>query len=66
MNNPYKVIFVCEWNTCRSAMAKYIFRDLVKKSELADKIFIDSAGFRLTMNTFQNLSLLKNTTPSIA
>ena len=44
MNNPYKVIFVCEWNTCRSAMAKYIFKDLVKKSELADKIFIDSAG----------------------
>ena len=47
MHNPYKIIFVCEWNTCRSAMAKYIFKDLVKKYELDDKIFIDSAGCRV-------------------
>ncbi len=47
MNNPYKIIFVCEYNTCRSAMAKYIFKDLVKKSKLDDKIFIDSAGCRV-------------------
>lgn len=39
-----KIIFVCEWNTCRSAMAKYIFRDLLKKSGLSDKVLIDSAG----------------------
>ena len=40
----YKIIFVCEWNTCRSAMAKYIFIDLLRKSGLIDKIFVDSAG----------------------
>lgn len=44
MGLTYGVIFVCEWNTCRSAMAKYIFRDLLKKAGLINKIFIDSAG----------------------
>ncbi len=47
MDKQYKIIFVCEWNTCRSAMAKYIFKYLVKKYELADKIFVDSAGCRV-------------------
>lgn len=44
MELTYSVIFVCEWNTCRSAMAKYIFKDLLKKEGLIDKIFVDSAG----------------------
>ena len=44
MNSQFKIIFVCEWNTCRSAMAKYIFKDLLKKSGLDEKIFVDSAG----------------------
>lgn len=44
MGLTYGVIFVCEWNTCRSAMAKYIFRDLLKKAGLINKIFVDSAG----------------------
>ena len=44
MRLTYGVIFVCEWNTCRSAMAKYIFRDLLKKAGLSEKIFVDSAG----------------------
>lgn len=38
------VIFVCEWNTCRSAMAKYIMRHLLKTTELANEILVDSAG----------------------
>ena len=44
MNNPYKIIFVCEWNTCRSAMAKYIFKELLRQSRLSEKFFVDSAG----------------------
>lgn len=49
MNNkvatpPHKIIFVCAWNTCRSAMAEYIMRHLLNKAGLADKIQVDSAG----------------------
>lgn len=47
MNNSYKIIFVCEWNTCRSAMAKYIFKKLLKTYKQDDKIFTDSAGCRV-------------------
>ncbi len=38
------VIFVCAGNTCRSPMAKYIMRNLLKMARLDKKILIDSAG----------------------
>ena len=40
------IIFVCRGNTCRSAMAKYIMRDLLNAAGLSDKIHVDSAGYK--------------------
>lgn len=39
-----RVLFVCLGNICRSPMAEAIFRDLVKKENLSDKIEVDSGG----------------------
>ena len=39
-----KVLFACLGNICRSPIAEGIFRDLVEKAGLSDKIQCDSAG----------------------
>ncbi|TRM11615.1 low molecular weight phosphotyrosine protein phosphatase [Lentibacillus cibarius] len=39
-----RVLFICLGNICRSPMAEAIFRDLVKKDGLSDRIVVDSAG----------------------
>jgi protein-tyrosine phosphatase len=39
-----RVLFVCLGNICRSPLAEGIFKDLVKKKGLSNKILIDSAG----------------------
>jgi len=39
-----KVLFVCLGNICRSPMAEAVFRDMVEKEGLTDKIEIDSAA----------------------
>src|SRR5688572_8369678 len=38
------VLFVCLGNICRSPLAEGIFKDIVKKKGLNNKISIDSAG----------------------
>jgi protein-tyrosine phosphatase len=43
-NGKINVLFVCMGNICRSPMAEAIFRDLVKKQSLSDRIEISSAG----------------------
>ncbi|MFC0323734.1 low molecular weight protein-tyrosine-phosphatase [Gallibacterium melopsittaci] len=39
-----QVLFICLGNICRSPMAEFIFKHKVKKANLADRIFVDSAG----------------------
>lgn len=39
-----QVLFICLGNICRSPMAEAVFRDLVKKKGLGEKISVDSAG----------------------
>lgn len=38
------VLFVCHGNICRSPMAEFIFRDMVKKEGLSDRISCASAA----------------------
>ncbi len=40
--NPFKILFVCTGNTCRSAMAAAIMNDIAVKNNL--NVLIESAG----------------------
>ena len=39
-----KVLFLCHGNICRSPMAEYVMKDLVKKNGVSDRFLIDSAA----------------------
>ena len=39
-----KILFVCHGNICRSPMAEFVLKDMVKKADLADRFVIDSAA----------------------
>lgn len=39
-----KILFICHGNICRSPMAEFIFKDLVKKAGMEDKFEIASAA----------------------
>jgi len=39
-----KVLFVCHGNICRSPMAEFVMKDMVKKAGVADQFYIDSAA----------------------
>ena len=38
------VLFVCLGNICRSPMAEFVFKDMVKNQGLGNKFLIESAG----------------------
>ena len=39
-----KILFVCHGNICRSPMAEFIMKDLVKKADVSDQFHIESAA----------------------
>ena len=39
-----KILFICHGNICRSPMAEFVMKDLVKKAGLADRFEIASAA----------------------
>ncbi len=43
-STPWKVLFVCLGNICRSPAAEGIMKSLVSHSGLSDQIYVDSAG----------------------
>ena len=44
MRNVIKILFICHGNICRSPLAEYVLKDLVRKSNLADHFYINSAA----------------------
>ena len=41
-----KIMFVCHGNICRSPMAEFVMKDLVRRAGLENKIFVASAACR--------------------
>ena len=39
-----KIMFVCHGNICRSPMAEFIFRNMIKEKCLSDKFYISSSA----------------------
>lgn len=39
-----KILFICHGNICRSPMAEFILKDMVKKAGLTDRFYIASAA----------------------
>ena len=39
-----KILFVCHGNICRSPMAEFVFKDMIKKKGLEKEFFVDSAA----------------------
>lgn len=44
MPNKIKVLFICHGNICRSTMAEFVMKDMIKKQGLEDLFYIESAA----------------------
>ncbi len=44
MKKPYKIMFVCLGNICRSSMAELLFRDMVKKAGREKEFVVQSSA----------------------
>ncbi len=44
MNPIIKILFVCHGNICRSPMAEFVMKEMVKNSGLQERIYIESAA----------------------
>ena len=44
MSEPKRVLFVCHGNICRSPMAEFIMKDIVRTEGAADRYIIDSCA----------------------
>ena len=42
--NKTRILFVCHGNICRSPMAEFVMKDLVRRAGLEDKFIIESAA----------------------
>ena len=38
----YRIVFICHGNICRSPMAEFVMKDLVKKAGISDNFLIES------------------------
>ena len=43
-NNSIKILFVCHGNICRSPMAEFVMKDMVKRDGMEDQFLIASAA----------------------
>ena len=39
-----KILFICHGNICRSPMAEFVMKDMVKKAGLEEEIYVESAA----------------------
>ena len=44
MNTVIKILFVCHGNICRSPMAEFVMKEMVKNACLQERIYIESAA----------------------
>ncbi len=44
MNKPYRIMFVCLGNICRSPMAELLLKDMVKKAGREEEFIIESSA----------------------
>lgn len=44
LQSPFRILFVCHGNICRSTMAEFVLKDMVEARGVADRFHIESAA----------------------